>query len=183
MRTELILETAEQLGALAHPLRQRILTALQGTPRTNKQLATLLRESPARLHFHVRELAQAGLIQQVEARPKGGVIEKYYQAVAGSFRLGPALGAARPGGVGPASGALAAAQEELAHAIEQFGLSLANTQVTHERAHLTAEALARVQVHLEAITEEFHMAAEQPAGQEHEQPMVFTCLFHPAAVD
>lgn len=133
MTAEFVLETSEQLRALAHPLRQRILSALVEMPRTNKQLATLLHESPARLHFHVRELARAGLIALVESRPKGGVIEKYYRAVASSFRLDPALGAVASGVEGLVDAALDAARADLARAVDQFAVPPANVYIASER--------------------------------------------------
>jgi DNA-binding transcriptional ArsR family regulator len=69
MRDELLIETPEQLRALAHPLRQRILQLLTDAPSTNQQLALALGVSPPRLHFHVRELLAAGLIELVAERP------------------------------------------------------------------------------------------------------------------
>ncbi|GHO60038.1 ArsR/SmtB family transcription factor [Ktedonobacter robiniae] len=89
MRDELILEMPEHIRALAHPLRQRVLGLLTNAPCTNKQLGELLQVSPPRLHFHVRELQAAGLIEIVSQQPKGGVIEKYYRAVARVVPLAP----------------------------------------------------------------------------------------------
>ncbi|MGI8913791.1 MAG: ArsR/SmtB family transcription factor [Chloroflexota bacterium] len=180
---EFTLETVEQLSALAHPLRQRILSALLELPRTNKQLATLLQESPARLHFHVRELARAGLIELVEARPKGGVIEKYYRAVASSFRLDPALGAVAPGLDGVVGAAFGAARTELARAIEQFAAATVQVYMANERAPLSDEALARVHKHLEAIAEEFQAASDQPPEQAPRHAIAFTALLHRAVAE
>lgn len=170
------------MSALAHPLRQRAL-ALLATPHTNKQLATLLGESPARLHFHVRELARAGLIELVEARPKGGVIEKYYRAVAGSFRLAPSLGASAPGKAGLAAATLEAARAALTRAVQQSDLRPAHMYVAHERVDLSDEALARVHAHLEAITQEFQLAAAQSPDQIGHHSIVFTALLHAMAAD
>jgi DNA-binding transcriptional ArsR family regulator len=72
MRDELVLETTEQIRALAHPLRQRVLHLLTDVPYTNKQLAMALQVSPPRLHFHVRELQAAGLIEIVSEQPQKG---------------------------------------------------------------------------------------------------------------
>lgn len=91
-QAEFILANADQVGALAHPLRIRILALLRDDPHTNQQLAETLGESPARLHFHVKELAKEGLIVLVEQRPKGGVLEKYYLAAARDYRLHPSVG-------------------------------------------------------------------------------------------
>ena len=81
------LETVEQLRVFADALRQRILEALSGRPLTAKQLATLLREPPARVHYHVRELERVGLVRLVETREKKGILEKYYSAVARNFSI------------------------------------------------------------------------------------------------
>src|SRR5690349_3771764 len=89
MRDVLVLETPEQIRALAHPLRQRVLGLLTNAPYTNKQLAEMLQIPPPRMHFHVRELQSAGMIEIVSQKPKGGVIEKYYRAVARVVRLAP----------------------------------------------------------------------------------------------
>lgn len=92
MLDEFILETPEHLAALGHPLRVAVLRLLlDDTPRTNSQLAEALGESRARLHFHVQALWKEGLINLVEERPKGGVIEKYYGAAARSYQLSSTL--------------------------------------------------------------------------------------------
>lgn len=73
-------ETQRQLRALAHPLRLRVLNALEDYPRvTGKQLADLLQVPPARLHHHLKMLERADLIYIDEEVPRGGVIEKYYR--------------------------------------------------------------------------------------------------------
>ncbi len=180
MRVEMTLHSPEQLGALAHPLRQRILGALMGEPRTNKQIASMLNEAPGRLHFHVRELERAGLIELVEQRPKGGVLEKYYRAAAYGFRLGPLLAAMGPGGQGVASAALDAAREELVRAAQHFGAPLVDTRVAHERARLSDQALARVHAHLDAIIEELRRATDGAEEGDGDHPIVLTYLLHPA---
>ncbi len=180
MRDELVLDSVAQLAALAHPLRQRILRVLADEPRTNRQIAGLLGESPARLHFHVRELAAAGLIALVEERPKGGVLEKYYRAVARGFRLGAGLGAVAPAGGVPAA-ALAAAGQELARAEAHFGGPAPRTQVVQGQARLTDEQLARIHTHLKVIDEELRRGAAeaQPADEVDGEVVIFTALLHP----
>lgn len=73
----------EAIKSLAIPERVRILELFEDlTPRTAKQIATELGENAARLHYHVKELVRVGLLEQVDTRVKGSIVEKYYQPVA-----------------------------------------------------------------------------------------------------
>lgn len=91
MKYEMLIETPEQLHALSHPLRQRILSQLLYKELTNKQIAEVLDESPPKVHFHVRELLDAGIIELTKEVVNKSIVEKYYTAAARSFRLSPAL--------------------------------------------------------------------------------------------
>ena len=87
----LTIERAEQLKALGHPLRLRVLEMLGGEggePLTNRELAQSLNVDPGHLHFHVRMLLRAGLIERAEG---GKGREKPYRAVASTVRVGPEL--------------------------------------------------------------------------------------------
>jgi DNA-binding transcriptional ArsR family regulator len=66
--------------ALAHPLRARILAILEQRVATPKELAAELDTSLEALSYHVRMLAQLGLIRLVEERQKRGAIEHHYRA-------------------------------------------------------------------------------------------------------
>jgi DNA-binding transcriptional ArsR family regulator len=88
----LILEKPEQLKALGHPLRVRVLEMLgqEGDWQlTNRELAQRLGVDPGHLHFHVRMLLKAGLIELAESEGRGR--EKPYRAVAKVFRVAPEL--------------------------------------------------------------------------------------------
>jgi len=94
----LIIDQPAQLKALGHPLRVRILEMLggeEGWQLTNRELAQSLGVDPGHLHFHVRMLLKAGLIELVERQGKGR--EKPYRAVARTFRVAPELLASGPG--------------------------------------------------------------------------------------
>ena len=80
-----ILQRPEQIKALAHPLRQRILELMIEAPITTKQVADRLGEKPTKLYHHVETLESAGLIRLVKTKRKRGTIEKYYEAVAQRF--------------------------------------------------------------------------------------------------
>jgi DNA-binding transcriptional ArsR family regulator len=84
------IDRPEQLKALGHPLRLKVLQALGETdrPLTNRDLAELIGVDPGHLHFHVRMLLKAGLIELVEGSQGR---EKPYRAVARTVRVAPEL--------------------------------------------------------------------------------------------
>jgi DNA-binding transcriptional ArsR family regulator len=87
----LTLDKPEQLKALGHPLRLRVLETLgagDGEHLTNRELASRLDVDPGHLHFHVKMLLRAGLIELAET---GHGREKPYRAVARTVRVAPAL--------------------------------------------------------------------------------------------
>lgn len=86
----LTIERPEQLKALGHPLRLRVLELLGDSEQelSNRELANRLGVDPGHLHFHVRMLLRAGLIELVD-REKGR--EKPYRAVARAIRVSPEL--------------------------------------------------------------------------------------------
>jgi DNA-binding transcriptional ArsR family regulator len=88
----LILDKPEQLKALGHPLRVRVLEMLGQDGEwqlTNRELAQRLGVDPGHLHFHVRMLLRAGLIELADTDGHGR--EKPYRAVAKVFRVAPEL--------------------------------------------------------------------------------------------
>jgi DNA-binding transcriptional ArsR family regulator len=91
----LTIDRPEQLKALGHPLRLRVLEALGETesPMSNRELAQKLGVDPGHLHFHVRMLLKCGLIQQV-ASDKGR--EKPYRPAAKTLKVAPELVSAGP---------------------------------------------------------------------------------------
>lgn len=99
-------DAAEQLKALGHPLRLKVLQALGDSdePLTNRELAERLAVDPGHLHFHVRMLHRAGLIELARASGR----EKPYRPVAKHIKVGPESRAA-----GLASGLQAAQLGEL----------------------------------------------------------------------
>lgn len=84
----LTIERPEQIKALGHPLRLRVLELLGETEEhlSNRELATRLGVDPGHLHFHVRMLLRAGLIRPVDG---GRGREKPYRAVAKAIRVSP----------------------------------------------------------------------------------------------
>ena len=109
------LDRPEQLKALGHPLRLKVLQALGETdrPLTNRDLAEQIGVDPGHLHFHVRMLHKAGLIELAEG---GRGREKPYRPVADHLKVSPEFRAA-----GLATELQAAMLEEVGRGWAAFG--------------------------------------------------------------
>ena len=85
-RDVLEVERPEQLKALGHPLRLKVLQVLgeSDKPLTNRELAASLSVDPGHLHFHVRMLHRAELIELADVAGR----EKPYRPVAKHFVVG-----------------------------------------------------------------------------------------------
>jgi len=85
------LQTIEQLRIVADPLRIRIFEMLAQRPMTATQVGEELQIAAPKAHYHVRELERIGLARLVETRERGGILEKYYRAVARNLTAPPQL--------------------------------------------------------------------------------------------
>jgi DNA-binding transcriptional ArsR family regulator len=136
LQETLVLDKPEQLKALGHPLRVRVLEMLgqEGEWQlTNRELAQRLGVDPGHLHFHVRMLLKAGLIELADANGRGR--EKPYRSVAKVFRVAPELLAA--GGASDIQAAMID-QVQRAHALYAtdgtFRSAQLEVKLTSERA-------------------------------------------------
>jgi DNA-binding transcriptional ArsR family regulator len=163
-RESLELHNADQLKALGHPLRLKVLQALgqSDEPLTNRELAELLSVDPGHLHFHVRMLQRAGLIELVE----GAGREKPYRSVAKHLSVGPEMRAA-----GLASGIQAAQLRDVQRGFEAYAATgeFRSAQVHTRLAVETLRGLVRDLV--EKLTE---------LEDESEPLQTVTVAFHPA---
>jgi DNA-binding transcriptional ArsR family regulator len=162
----LTIDRPEQLKALGHPLRLRVLEMLgAGTDErlTNRELAQRLGVDPGHLHFHVRMLLKAGLIELADG---GHGREKPYRAVARTVRVAPELVAS-----GSASDLREAMLDEVRRGWARFG---------PEGRFRSAQVTARIPPErvLELITELVEKARD--SEQDELEPLVITTLFHPA---
>ena len=80
-------ETIDQnlVRALAHPMRVRILEALQGRTASPTEMARAFDESLGVVSYHVNALLDVECIEQVRTQPKRGTIEHFYTATPRSF--------------------------------------------------------------------------------------------------
>jgi DNA-binding transcriptional ArsR family regulator len=158
------IERPEQLKALGHPLRLKVLHVLAESekPLTNRELAMRLSVDPGHLHFHVRMLHRAGLIELEKAAGR----EKPYRPVAKHFKVGPEVRA-----TGAASELQAAQLRELQRGFDTFA---------------AAGEFRSAQVHsrlgIETVRALFNDLVEKLKELEDEsQPMqTVTIAFHPA---
>ena len=165
----LTLDKPEQLKALGHPLRLRVLETL-GTERehmTNRELAHKLGVDPGHLHFHVRMLLRAGLI---ELAGGGHGCEKPYRAVARTVRVAPELLAS-----GETSELRAAMLEEV-----QRGWAEHGPEGTFRSAQVTARIPPERALEL---IEELIDGARQSEDPSLEPLIITTVLHPPSAVD
>jgi DNA-binding transcriptional ArsR family regulator len=112
-RDVLEIEKPEQLKALGHPLRLKVLQVLgeSDKPLTNRELAASLSVDPGHLHFHVRMLHRAGLIELAQVAGR----EKPYRPVAKHFNVSQEIRA-----TGLASDLQAAQLRELQRGFDLF---------------------------------------------------------------
>ena len=161
------IDQPEQLKALGHPLRLKVLQVLGDSekPMTNRELAAQLSVDPGHLHFHVRMLHRAALIELADAAGR----EKPYRPVAKHFRVGPEIRAA-----GLASELQAAQLRELRRGFDLFAAEgqFRSAQVHTKLDVETVRELLRELVDklteledeskpLQTVTIAFHPAIEQ----------------------
>jgi DNA-binding transcriptional ArsR family regulator len=162
-RDVLEIERPEQLKALGHPLRLKVLQVLGESeqPLTNRELAARLSVDPGHLHFHVRMLHRAGLIELAHAAGR----EKPYRPVAKHFHVGQEIRAA-----GLASELQAAQLREL-----QRGFELFASQGEFRSAQLHAK------LDIETVREIFNELMDKLTDLEDESkpPLSITIAFHP----
>src|SRR6187397_1377017 len=80
--------TPQEMRALGHPLRWRILRLTLDRPLTNKQIAERLGRDPGTVLHHVRELVRTGFLAADDVRPgKRGALERPYRTTGKSWRL------------------------------------------------------------------------------------------------
>jgi DNA-binding transcriptional ArsR family regulator len=78
------------LEILNNSTRLKILSNLE-EPSSVKAVAVAMGVPATRLYYHINLLADAGLIEVVETRKVGAMIERLYRSVADTFRPGQAL--------------------------------------------------------------------------------------------
>jgi DNA-binding transcriptional ArsR family regulator len=160
-------ERPEQLKALGHPLRLKVLQVLgeSDKPLTNRELAAQLSVDPGHLHFHVRMLHRAGLIELADVAGR----EKPYRPIAKHFKVGAEIRA-----TGLASELQSAQLRELQRGFDLFA---ANGEFRSAQVHTKME--------IEKVRELLNELVERLSNEEDEsQPQwTITVAFHPGIAE
>jgi DNA-binding transcriptional ArsR family regulator len=159
----LMIDRPEQLKALGHPLRLKVLQVLGESekPLTNRELAANLSVDPGHLHFHVRMLHRAGLIELADVAGR----EKPYRPVAKHFVVGPEVRA-----TGLASDLQGAQLRELQRGFELFA---AGGEFRSAQLHAKLD--------IETVREALNELVDRLNALEDESkpPLSITVAFHP----
>src|SRR6476646_3975 len=121
--------------ALAHPLRVKILTTLEDRIASTSDLAAELAAPLRNGSYHVRTLADLGLVKLVKRRTRRGAVEHYYQA-RGRAQVTNRAWAQVPGVVKRSMVAVA-----LEQAVDQAGAAAAAGGFDHEDSDLSRETV------------------------------------------
>jgi DNA-binding transcriptional ArsR family regulator len=184
MRKTLLLKDVQQVKALSHPLRMRIIEALRTQEGSPKQVAEVLGTKPTRLYHHFATLEQAKLIELAGTRQRRGVVERLYRPAAQMFVVDRALfegsqGRQRGEGVVSAASAMfAVTLEELRSGIEAGAVPLADrerAELGSFRLTVAPGSLPRLMRRLRALITEAQAAEVSEGGE----PVRFTVALFP----
>ncbi len=83
------LTTTEQIKAFSDPYRLQILFNYKSLnrPATVKEIADKMGETPAKVHYHVKKLLEADILELSHTKEIKGIIAKYYILTAEKFTL------------------------------------------------------------------------------------------------
>src|SRR3954463_13611833 len=121
--------------ALAHPLRVQILSTLEDRVASPSDLASELNAPLGNVSYHVRTLADLGLVKLVKRRTRRGAVEHYYQA-RGRAQVSNRAWAQVPGVVKRSMVAVA-----LEQAVDQAGAAAAGGGFDHEESNLSRQSV------------------------------------------
>jgi DNA-binding transcriptional ArsR family regulator len=120
--------------ALAHPLRVQILSTLEDRVASPSDLAAELDAPLGNVSYHVRTLADLGLVKLVKRRTRRGAVEHYYQA-RGRAQVSDRAWAQVPGVVKRSMVTVAFEQ-----AVDHAGAAAAAGGFDHEQSNLTRQS-------------------------------------------
>ncbi len=140
--------------ALAHPLRTRILAALEGRTASPSDLATELGSSLGVISYHVRRLQTLGFVKLVKRVPRRGAVEHYYTATTRP-RITDAAWGATPGIIKQATvkAALDQIGAYVSDAAALGGFDATEAHLTRSPVTVDEQGFTALARELEALTE------------------------------
>lgn len=89
MKEQIILSTVDEIKAYSDPYRMQILNCLYdiAEPATVKQIADIMGEVPAKVHYHVKKLEKHGLLLLVKTEVINGIVAKYYEPASKNINI------------------------------------------------------------------------------------------------
>jgi len=86
---EKILTTAEEIKAFSVPYRIQILNIFEslGRAATVKEVADIMKEVPAKVHYHVKVLEKFDIVKLDHTKEINGIIAKYYEPTAEKYTI------------------------------------------------------------------------------------------------
>ena len=83
------LTTIEEIKAYNEPYRMKILLTLLKLerPATGKEIADEMNETPAKVHYHIKKMEKAGILELVDTKEINGIVAKYYEPTAKEFNI------------------------------------------------------------------------------------------------
>lgn len=86
-----ILSDLIQIKAISHVYRIRILEAFHEKAATAKMISDRLNEPHAKVNYHIKALVKVGILEPAGENVRMGIVEKYYQPVAKTYRVDSAV--------------------------------------------------------------------------------------------
>lgn len=142
-------EDLDTLRALIHPLRTRAYVEAVKGPVSAKELSDRLDVPLQRMSYHVRLLAEAGLLHVVRRTPRRGAVETHYRAIATLEVDDDALTSSPELLKVWTQMMLRLVVEDAEHAVEQG--AGAGTDFILARAHFAVDAEGHERVHREIL--------------------------------
>lgn len=148
--------------ALAHPLRTRLLTALEGRTASPSELAVELDVPLGVLSYHIRRLTALGFLKLVRRVPRRGAVEHYYTATVRP-PVTEAAWEATPGIVKQAtlSAAIGQIGAQVSAAAQAGGFNAAEARLTRAPIRVDEQGLREVATELEALSKRLEAIEEQ----------------------
>lgn len=177
--------------ALAHPMRTRILSALENRTASPSELADELDASLGVVSYHVRRLHALRFLKLVKRVARRGAVEHYYTTVAGPTITDAAWGST-PAIVKQAmlGATLKAVGDSVGAAVGAGGFDQPETHVSRTPVTVDAQGWRELAGELEALLDriakverESHRRLTQSDHADEQQATAVLMLFHSAPVE